>query len=381
MISSMANSTGDALIYDSNTPGGHRFLNHVVNATSLAKINADAWDYVVLQAQSQETSFSQNQMATQLFPHAVTLSNLIRQNNPCSQPLFYMTWGRQNGDSGNCPYLPWVCTYEGMDDAIRESYLYMAKANNAELAPAGAVWRYLRQNHPNINLYSSDQSHPSLEGSYAAACALYTLIYKKDPTLISWNSSISTTVANTIKLAAKTVTYDLISNWDFTINPANATFTENVNGGEVNFVTTSLTNDTVFWDFGDGTTSTTVNPTHLYTTSGTYTVTLTTTKCGKTTTVSKTLAITIDLSTDFVNNTKGFTLFPNPTSTIITIQFMTAKNILKLEIYDTRGLLLLTQNAINTDRVAVDVNALQSGIYWVKLQADGVVAVKRLVKK
>lgn len=173
----------------------------------------------------------------------------------------------------------------------------------------------------------------------------------------------------------------MISNWDFTINPANANFTENVNGGEVNFVTTSLTNDTVFWDFGDGTTSTTVNPTHLYTTSSTYTVTLTTTKCGKTTTVSKTLVITIDLSTDFVNNAKGFTLFPNPTSAIITIQFMTAKNILKLEIYDTRGLLLLTQNAINTDRVAVDVNALQSGIYWVKLQADGVVAVKRLVKK
>lgn len=58
MVNSMASSTGDVLIYDSNTPGGARFLNHVANPTTLNKINADNWDYVVLQAQSQEAGLS-----------------------------------------------------------------------------------------------------------------------------------------------------------------------------------------------------------------------------------------------------------------------------------------------------------------------------------
>jgi hypothetical protein len=32
-----------------------------------------------------------------------------------------MTWGRENGDAQNCEFVPWVCTYEGMADAIRNT--------------------------------------------------------------------------------------------------------------------------------------------------------------------------------------------------------------------------------------------------------------------
>ena len=204
MVSNAAASTGDVLIYDSNLPGGSRFINHASNPTTLNKINSNTWDYVVLQAQSQETSLNESQMVTEVYPYATSLSNAIRANNECSQPLFYMTWGKENGDAGNCPYLPWVCTYAGMDDKIRETYITMAQQNNAELAPVGAVWRYLRTNHPSIGLYSSDSSHPSLAGSYAAACAFYAVIYKKDPTSITWNSTLTEAQATTIKLATKT---------------------------------------------------------------------------------------------------------------------------------------------------------------------------------
>lgn len=95
MISTMAVSTGDELIYDSNTPGGYRFMDHASSSTTLDKINANNWDYVVLQAQSQETSLSQAQMQTEVYPYAESLSNAIRANYACSQPMFYMTWGRE----------------------------------------------------------------------------------------------------------------------------------------------------------------------------------------------------------------------------------------------------------------------------------------------
>lgn len=51
MVSEMANSTGDILIYDSNTPGGFRFMDHASNSTNLTKISSNNWDYVALQGQ------------------------------------------------------------------------------------------------------------------------------------------------------------------------------------------------------------------------------------------------------------------------------------------------------------------------------------------
>lgn len=370
IVSSMATNSGDILIFDSNLPGGFRFMNHASNLTTLSKINSNTWDYVVLQAQSQETAFSQTQMSNEVFPYATTLSNLIRQNNTCSQPMFYMTWGRQNGDSGNCPYIPWVCNYESMDNVIRTSYLSMAQNNLAELAPAGAVWRYLRENNPTINLYSSDESHPSVEGSYAAACAFYTMIFKKDPSLLTWNSTLSASVASSIRLAAKTIVFDQMETWDFTVNPAVADFTESVNAATVNFTNASNANDSLLWDFGDGNYSLEQSPIHVYTESGFYTVSLTVIKCGKSATQTKTLSITIDLKINEVAGEKLFSVFPNPASVIINANLYQVYKKIETDIFDIRGTKLLSRQMYNADFVSLDIYDLQTGLYFMKIVAD-----------
>ena len=381
LVKNMALSTGDALIYDSNTPGGARFLNHASNATTLAKINANSWDYVVLQAQSQETSLSQTQMENEVYPYAATLSNAIRANNECSQPLFYMTWGRENGDASNCPYSPWVCTYEGMDDAIRTAYLYMTAENNAEITPVAAVWRYLRANHPSINLYATDGSHPSLEGSYAAACAFYAVIYKKDPTLITWNSTITESVANTIKIAAKSIVYDALAEWDFTINPAVADFTEVIQVAEVSFTNTSENFDALLWDFGDGTSSTEINPTHTYAESGSYTVSLTVIKCGKSDSITKIVQIDTTLSTTTFQATREMKVYPNPTSSQFYITLPKHYEKLNLVIFDVLGNEIIKKEHNNSSHVAIDISTLASGAYFIKIEADQTIFTTKILKK
>lgn len=380
LVQDMATSTGDILIYDSHTPGGYRFLNHVSNTTTLNKINAEDWDYVALQAQSQETSFPQAQMEVELFPHATTLSNTIRANNECSQPLFYMTWGRENGDANNCAYLPWVCTYETMDDVITSTYTFMANSNNAELAPVGALWRYIRTNHPTINLYSSDGSHPSLAGSYAAACAFYTIIYNKDPTLIPWNSSLSQTEANAIKLATQIVVFNALSNWDFTLPPAAASFTETITNGNVIFINTSDEADAVFWEFGDNTTSTEINPTHTYMESGIYTVSLTVTKCGKSNTMTKVINIDTTLSTSAFN-TKTFSLSPNPTTHYITLSNSRTYNTIRLQLIDISGKTILEKEYKTVRSIMLDLSNFQNGMYFLNILADGMRQTKKVIKK
>lgn len=381
IISNLAVSTGDVLIYDSNTPGGARFMNHASNATTLNKINSNTWDYVVLQAQSQETSFSEFQMATEVYPFAISLSNAIRANNECSQPLFYMTWGKENGDASNCNFIPWVCTYTGMDDVIRATYISMSTENQAELSPVGAVWRYIRTNHPTIGLYSSDSSHPSLEGSYAAACAFYTMIYKKDPTLIAWNSTLSASVANTIKMAAKTIVFDELMSWDFTVNTAVADFSEIILAGNVSFTNMSPAFDSLLWDFGDGNQSTEQNPTHIYIASGEYTVSLTTTKCGKSKTETKTIQIDTNLDNTTFESDKRISVYPNPSLNYFNISMGKKHNKINVLIFNVLGVLIDKKEFQNLSFLTIDVSTVARGTYFLKIIADEDFYTSKIVTK
>ena len=378
LVKNMANSTGDALIYDFYTPGGYRFMNHASDQTTLSKINSDNWDYVALQGQSQETSFSEAQMQTEVYPYVDTLSNTIRTNNECSQPLFYMTWGRENGDATNCSFIPWVCTYEGMDDAIRASYIFMSESNAAELAPAGAVWRYLRENYPNINLYSGDGSHPSLAGSYAVACAFYTMIYKKDPTFISWNSTLNENEVNLIKTAAKTIVFDEISDWDFTLSPI-ADFSEEINNGEASFTHTGSDFESILWDFGDGNTSTETNPIHTFIENGIYEVSQTITKCEKSDTKTKTIEI-ITLHTERFNK-QQFAVYPNPTAGKLTVNLVKHYKQVNISISSLSGKTLLKTTIKNSTNFEFNISTLSKGLYILKVLADDNVYIQKIVKE
>jgi len=80
LIKDIANANGDTLLFDSNCPGGYTFANHFSDATTISKIKAQAWNFVVLQAQSQEPSFSPAQVAAQTLPYAIKLDSLVKQD-------------------------------------------------------------------------------------------------------------------------------------------------------------------------------------------------------------------------------------------------------------------------------------------------------------
>ncbi|MBK8847836.1 MAG: PKD domain-containing protein [Bacteroidetes bacterium] len=192
----------------------------------------------------------------------------------------FMTWGRKNGDASNCVNWPPVCTYAGMDSLLRLRYMMMATNNNAVVTPVGAVWNYIRNTITSIDLYSPDESHPSLHGSYAAACSFYTTLLRKNPELITFNSQISLADADSIKHATRLVAYDSLPQWYVGAYDVQAGFSFSANtNASVSFTNTSLFANSYLWDFGDGDTSTLENPTHQYNATGTYTVTLTASFC------------------------------------------------------------------------------------------------------
>ena len=213
LISMMMSSSGEEMDYQMSAPGGCTFQQHCTVSSSY--IHQSGWDYVVLQEQSQLPSFPEAQFMQESYPYAESLCSMIRDYNPDAKIVFYMTWGRKNGDQQNCPYYPPLCTYEGMDSLLNLRYMMMAEDNHAWVSPVGAVWHYIRDHYPDFELYQSDESHPSYLGSYTAACCFHTLLTGHNPVSITWNGLLDETIASIVKYAAKTVVYDSLRKWTF----------------------------------------------------------------------------------------------------------------------------------------------------------------------
>ena len=213
IAATVASSMGDRIIYSSSAIGGYSLKEHSTNPTTINLIRQGGWDYVVLQEFSQNPSEPLAWVKVNVFPYAQYLDNEINKYNSNAETIFYMTWGRKNGDTDRCSRLPEVCTYIGMDNLTRERYMLMAQANHAIVSPVGAVWRYIRENYPSIELYDTDGSHPSVAGSYAAACCFYTAIFRKDPSLITYNYTLTPSDASRIRAATKQVVFNNLITW------------------------------------------------------------------------------------------------------------------------------------------------------------------------
>jgi PKD repeat protein len=362
LVKNIALSTNDTLIIDSNTPGGYTLQLHSTNTTSLSKIMAGNWDYVVLQEQSQLPSFPDSQVLVEVLPYARFLDSAINQYSPCAETVFYNTWGRKVGDASNCPVWPPVCTYEGMDSLLHMRYMQMAADNNALLSPVGVVWKYLRTMHPEIELYAADGSHPSIAGSYAAACSFYSVILRKNPLAITYNFGLTDTVARNIKEAARLMVYDSLSKWFVGKYDPVANLEYSIVDNTVSLHNFSSAADTYFWDFGDGTTSTEFQPDHTYELPGIYTLRFMASKCGRTDTVQIEININVLQSNQII-------CFPNPVTANFVVRsnsFLTGK---AYSLYNSTGQ-LVRKGTLNTNYTFVETINLPAGMYILKIEGN-----------
>ena len=267
----MAISLGDTFIHETSTYGGSSFSSHSTNTQTLNKINQQKWDYVVIQAQSQEPALSPRYVNAKVFPAAQVLIDAIERTHLCIEPLFFMTWGRKFGDASNCVSYPPVCTYLGMQERLRTRYLDMSFFHNASCSPVGMVWKESIAIDSSINLYSSDNSHPSIFGSYLAACTFYASIFKRSAVGSSyWSNTIDSVTAYSLQQIGSSEALDNLEVW----NIFNADFSYVLNNDSISFFNLSSDYESVAWDFGDGASSFVVNPTHVYNSSGSYTISL-----------------------------------------------------------------------------------------------------------
>lgn len=371
IVASLANANGDTLIHDWNVPGGYTLEGHSTNGTSLGKIAQGSWDFLVMQEQSQRPSFPPLQVQQDVYPFAEVLVDSFRSANSCAQPVFFMTWGRKNGDQQNCQFYPPLCTYEGMQGRLRSSYMEMADLNDGWVAPVGSAWWRSRILDPNLDLYTGDGSHPSYPGSYLAACVFYATLFQKSPEGLPFYGNLDSTTATYFQTIAATVVFDSLSQWDYTLAPA-ANFTWQSQADTVFFTNASGNYTSAQWDFGDGSpVSTDPNPVHVYPASGTYPATLIVDDGCQADTLMDTVEVVL-LSREW-RQFPPPQFFPQPA--LRGTLFLTVENLqgndLELELVDTEGRSVWEKkwegNAPET-KVFMDCRDLPSGLYIARLQ-------------
>lgn len=365
VIKNMAAADGNTLIYSSNTPGGSTLQQQSTNPATLNLIQQGGWDFVVLQEQSQLPSFPDNQVEMQFYPYAKKLDSLIHVYNPCAKTVFYVTWGRKNGDPQNCPGFPPLCTYDGMDSLLTLRYTNIADTTGAYLSPVGPLWHVIRDNYPNLELYQPDESHPSAAGTYAAACSFYAVLFDTDVQNNSYNFSLSGTDAATIRNVAQQVVSDSLAYWYRFDVPATSGFiidSVHSSGDSVVFANQSENATSYLWDFGDGHTDTAANPIHVFP-SGTYTVCLTAIKgCDSVKTCQ-----TVTVSTTGIKERGSFheaKIYPNPVQSNLYVKGVPG-GVQNYFISDLTGRKL--QSGLIRNAQPVSVKQLPSGIYFLML--------------
>ena len=127
------------------------------------------YDIIVLQEQSTRPVTNYD-----LFLEgARSLQKKIEQTQDHCQIYLYATWGFPAEANGR--------TIPEMEAALRAAYADAAKELGVKVSNVGTAFTAVYQDHPEINLYSGDQRHPSYAGSYLSACVHAATLLGIDP--------------------------------------------------------------------------------------------------------------------------------------------------------------------------------------------------------
>jgi hypothetical protein len=191
LVDSLAMSAGRKAIVDMSTYGGWRLEQHRADSATVWKVNHGPWDYVVLQEQSQIPTISYWRWNS-MYPACWSFDTLIRANGAIT--ALFVTWGWKNGGQmvyQSCSSIVFQ-DYFHMQDSVTASYEWIAQDIARDtLVPVGRAWRLARTLDPLVDLWEPDNYHPTMRGSYLAACVFYTKFFRANPIGLPYTAGLN----------------------------------------------------------------------------------------------------------------------------------------------------------------------------------------------
>ena len=267
LFQEIANSKGKNIAVQSHAPGGTGFIDHVVSPTVYNLFKNNVWDAVVLQPGSGESAGATSSVNLSISRGQIIIDS-IKKYSPCAKIFLYqIPYGVPSASTYN--------TYFNIQTRIRDSVTKMSDALRVPLVPAGECTRMHYAAQQDLLLHSSfNDIHPNLNGSYLVAAAMFAAIFQENAAGSNFLGGVAPTNANYFQNIADNVVLNNKPLWRINTYNLNADFDFVANQNNIDFVNNSVNYDNLIWDFGDGSTSDLPNPSHVYATVGSKTVTL-----------------------------------------------------------------------------------------------------------
>lgn len=153
-------------------------------------VAAEDWDVVVMHGHS--LGPISEATAGPFRDAARNYSALIRSEG--ARPVFFMTWA-----------------YTGrpeMTAQLDQAYTAIGRELEAEVVPVGLAFERVTNDKPDIALRVADARHPTLAGTYLAACIFYAALMKQSPQGLDYTAGLDPAVADYLQGVAWTTLVD-----------------------------------------------------------------------------------------------------------------------------------------------------------------------------
>jgi hypothetical protein len=98
-----------------------------------------------------------------------------------AEPIFFMSWAYADKAE--------------MTEQLAAEYIKAGKENNALVVPAGLTFANALKRRPDLVLMVADKRHPTLVGTYLAACTVLASVYKQNPVGNKYTAGLSADLA------------------------------------------------------------------------------------------------------------------------------------------------------------------------------------------
>ncbi len=201
-------SAGYDVTVTSLTRGGQFLIDsanpdNVLGAQVVKTLAEEKFDYVVLQ----DNTLSAINQPDKFDAGIRAMVEMVRENG--ATPILYSTIARANGHSELASN---GLTNKSMTDRVAKAYADIGHELGVAVAHVGRAFYQIHNSDTAVNLYDTDNAHPSKAGSYLAALTIFARITGNDPTELIHNIDLDETVNAALKNAAKNVVFNTSSN-------------------------------------------------------------------------------------------------------------------------------------------------------------------------
>lgn len=362
MFDSIAHAKGKNVKVTMHAPGGSGFVNHSVDPIVFSLFRNTVWDIVVLQPGTGESAGA-SYPVNKTIERGKILLDSIYHHSPCARVYLYeIPYG--------VPSASTYSTYFSIQQMIRDSVTKMTDSLKVQMIPAGECAKAYYSMCQNLLLHNTyNDIHPNEYGSFLTASAFYVGIFQDTISGCSFYSSIQPDTARKFFHIVDTVVLNHLNNWRINTSNLHAKFRTTIAASTVNFTNLSVNYSRLRWDFGDGSTSVSSSPAHMYAAHGVYNVKLyafNSMDCVD----SSSQLITINALAihETIVAAEDIKIYPNPVADVLSIEKNTV-GVIDYKIYDAVGKII--QSGQLSDTITqLHVATLPKGAYLLQLRMD-----------